>query len=125
MRLLIGLFLVFPLCGCGKAPPVMAGGKPVSHWAETLRAPDPRLRKKAVFKLGNIGATEAMAFPALVKALSDSDARVRCEAILALVKFGAHAKEAIPDLTAVQQADRDAKVRNYAGRALARIRQEE
>jgi len=38
--------------------------------------------------------------------------------ILALVKCGPAAKETIPELAEVQQNDRDAKVRDYAAKAL-------
>jgi HEAT repeat protein len=122
MRLLIALFLVVLLSGCGKAQPALSGGKPVSYWTAALRDPDPRLRRKAVFKLGNVGPTDATVFPAVREALRDGDARVRCEAILALLKFGPEAKEAIPDLTGVQQRDPDKKVRSYAAKALEKMR---
>jgi HEAT repeat protein len=124
MRLLIGLFLVVLLSGCGKGQPPVAGGKPVSYWAAALHDPDPRQRKKAVFKLGNVGPMDATVFPALRAALRDRDASVRCEAILAILKFGPDAKEAIPDLTGVQQHDGDGKVRSYAAKALEKIREQ-
>src|SRR6516165_3376545 len=87
------LWLVLPalvvlVSGCGKAEkPLMAGGKPVGYWVEALRGPDARLRKQAAFKLGNVGPADPSAFPALLGALKDPDARVRCEVILALLKF--------------------------------------
>ena len=85
----------------------------------------PRLRKKAVFKWGNIGSSDATVFPALIEALRDSDARVRCEAILAVLKLDAEAKQAMPPLTDVQRHDRDPKVRRYAAKAVAKLREED
>src|SRR5689334_10868552 len=99
---LIGAGLALMVTGCGHAPPTLAGGKPVSYWVEELKNPDPKLRKTAVAKLGNVGSTDPAAFPAVCEALKDSDAAVRREAILALVKFGAAAREAIPTLTGLQ-----------------------
>ena len=57
-----------------------------------------------------------------VEALKDADARVRSEAVLALVKFGPDAREAVPALMEVQQRDRDALVRAQAGKALEKLR---
>ncbi|HMF12214.1 MAG TPA: HEAT repeat domain-containing protein, partial [Gemmataceae bacterium] len=74
------------------------------------------------FKLGNVGASEAEILPAITAALKDSDAAVRREAILALVKFGADAKPVVPILAELRQHDRDAQVRKYAGLALDRLR---
>jgi HEAT repeat protein len=95
----------------------MAGGK----WAEALRDPDAKLRKKAAFTLGNIGPSDPAVLPALIGALEDADAGVRCEAILSLLKCGPAAKEALPALAEVQQRDRDAQVRSCAARALAKL----
>ena len=115
--MLIGLILI-PLCGCSKAPPTMAGSK----WAAVLRDPDPKLRKKAVFTLGNIGPSDPVVLPALLEALKDANADVRCEAILALVKYGPGAKDAIPVLTEVQAKERDATARAYAAEALEKLK---
>jgi HEAT repeat protein len=111
------------LSGCSPAPPTLAGGKPVSYWIEALKAPDRKLRKKAAFKLGNAGPTDPAVLPALTRALQDKDAGVRSATILALLKFGAGAQEAIPALTQVQQQDRDRKVRTDAAQALAKLRE--
>jgi HEAT repeat protein len=106
-------------CGCGRATPTLAGGKPVSHWVQALQSPDAATRKHAVTKLGNVGRADPEAFPALLGALKDRDAAVRREAILAVMKAGPDAKEAVPVLTELQQKDRDSQVRTYAARALA------
>jgi HEAT repeat protein len=105
------------LGGCGKTPPKLAEGK----WTDALRAPDTKLRKKAAFKLGNIGRSNPTVLPALIGALNDADAGVRCETILSLVKIGPQAKKAIPQLTEVQQHDNDETVRTYAARALEKL----
>ncbi len=114
-------FLAVLMCGCGKSEPPLSGGKPVSHWIEALKGPDPKQRKTAAFKLGNVGTIDPTVLPALSKALQDADAGVRCEAILALVKCVPEAKKAIPDLTELQKKDRDAKVRDYAAKALEKL----
>jgi HEAT repeat protein len=95
----------------------MAGDK----WARALHDRDARVRKKAAFTLGNIGPTHPAVLPALIGALKDDDPEVRTTAILALVKFGRDATEAVPTLTEVQRGDTDDRVRAYAGKALAKI----
>jgi HEAT repeat protein len=120
-----GLILILAAllaAGCGKAAPTLAGGKPVGHWVESLRAPDPRLRREAAFKLGNVGPADPAALPALTAALRDRDAAVRREAILALLKCGPEAREAVPTLAELRQHDPDAQVRACAARAVDRLR---
>jgi HEAT repeat protein len=117
MRGVLLVILLLSLSGCGRAQTTMAGGK----WAEALRAPDTKLRKKAAFTLGNIGPSDPAVLPALIGALKDNDARVRCEVILALLKCGPAAEEAVPILTAIRQHDPEAKVRDYAASALKKI----
>jgi len=122
MRLLIRVcVLAVLLSGCNRERPMVAGGKPVSHWVEALKEPDARLRKTAVSKLGNVGPADEAVLPALLRALADTDAAVRREAILALMKYGPGAREAIPKLSELRQKDRDAQVRNYAARALQKL----
>jgi hypothetical protein len=117
----LALLLALGVMGCGKAPPTLAGGKPVRYWVEALQDPDAKVRKKAASKLGNVGSADPAALPALLGALSDREATVRCEAILALVKFGPSASEALPKLADLKQHDRDARVRLYAGKAVERL----
>src|SRR5258708_1569651 len=114
MKLLpLAALSLFFLTGCSKAPPhTLAGGKPVSNWVELLQnSSDAKLRQEAAFKLGNVGPSEPAAFPALLGALKDRDAAVRSEAILALVKFGPAALDAVPTLTELRDGDDDPKVR--------------
>ncbi len=119
------LLLVF-LIGCGKHPPTMAGGKPVSHWVEELQtSPDTKVRKEAAFKLGNVGPSDPTAFPALVGALKDRDASVRAEVIRSVVKFESGAAEAVPALTELREHDPDPKVRTNAKKALEKLQHRE
>jgi HEAT repeat protein len=115
--------LAATVAGCGKPPaPTLAGGKPVAHWVEAARGPDPRARKEAVFKLGNVGPADPTAFPAVTGALRDANPIVRREAILALLKFGPQAREAVPTLEELVHRDPDDRVRTSAAKALARLR---
>src|SRR6516162_3731822 len=113
------VILLLPLCGCGRTQPTMAGGK----WAEALRDPDPKVRKKAAFTLGNIGPSDLAVLPALLGAMKDSDPQVRSEVILALVKYGPQAQQAVPQLTEMRDRDPDAKCRNYASKALEKLKE--
>jgi len=121
-RLLIALVGAVFLSGCGQAPPIQAGGKPVTYWVGALQDADPNIRKTAVFKLGNVGSTNSAVVPALLGACSDAEPRVRCEAILALMKCDPAAKEAIPVLRELRQ-DPDERVRTYAGKGLSKLEQ--
>jgi HEAT repeat protein len=111
------LVILFCLGGCGTSHPPLAGRK----WADIVRAPDAKLRRKAAFTLGNIGPSDPAVIPALMGALQDRDAAVRCEAVLALLKCGVEAKPAVPVLTQLGQRDPDPKVRSYAVRAAERL----
>jgi HEAT repeat protein len=121
MRAFSWIALAVLLSGCARPAPMLAGGKPVAHWVEALKDPDPGVRKTAAFKLGNVGPADAAACPALLAALQDRDPQVRCEVILALLKCGREANDAIPTLRQVRQYDWDARVRDYATRALAKL----
>jgi HEAT repeat protein len=114
--------LAVTAAGCGKTPPTLAGGEPVAYWVEALHGPDVKLRKKAAFKLGNVGPADPAALPALIGALKDPAPTVRYEAVLALVKFGPAAREALPVLGEMERHDRDRAVRCGAAAALAKIR---
>jgi HEAT repeat protein len=121
MRLITAAVLVISLAGCTTTPAPDSGAR-VRHWIETLRQPDAKQRKQAAFKLGNLGLTDpATVVPALIGALRDEDAGVRSEAILALLKCGPTAKDALPQLSEVQRKDGDVQVRSYAAKALAKI----
>ncbi len=104
--------------GCGPATPTLSGGKPVSHWVQTLNDADPKKREEAVEKLGNVGPADPAAYPALAGALKDPSPRVRGAAILGLARGGSAAKAAEPALQDLKEHDPDAGVRDYAARAL-------
>jgi len=122
-RVFVPLLAVL-LSSCSKERPMLAGGKPVSHWVEALKGPDAKLRKTAVTKLGNVGPADEVVLPALLGALEDTDAAVRREAILALMKYGPGAREAVPRLVDLKRRDRDAQVRSYAARAVEKLERE-
>jgi HEAT repeat protein len=111
------------IVGCSQDQP-LAGGKPVAHWVEALRAPDAKVRKQAAVKLGNVGASDPAVLPALLGALEDRDAGVRCEVILALTKCGPAARDAEPTLTRMRDQDPSPRVRDFAGRALEKLQAE-
>lgn len=121
MRMLVLLVLALAATGCGKPGPTLAGGKPIEDWVKALQHPDAKTRKIAAMKLGNVGPAHPAAFPALLDALKDRDAAVRCDVILALVKFGPDAKDALPALDQIRKNDANAKVRDYASKALQKI----
>ena len=123
MRLLVlSLLLLSLIAGCSRQPEhVLAGGKSVEERLAALKNNDPKVRKEAVEKLGNVGPGDAHVVPALQEALADKDARVRTASILALVKCGAAAAPAVPALTELQTKDADRKVRDYAKEALIAI----
>ncbi len=113
--------IAIALSGCGRSGPKFAGGKPMSYWLQALQTGDAKQRQKAVFKLGNAGATDPVVLPAVIADLKDRDPAVRCEAILAVVKNGRGASAAIPALTELQQRDPNTQVRSYATRARAKL----
>src|SRR5262249_42761296 len=117
---LVGLTVL--TCGCGRQPPTLAGGKPVEYWTQEMKSPNAKARRHAVAKLGNVGVADTAMGPSFCAALNDSDAGVRGEAILGLMKCGPAAADAIPALAALQAKDRDAHVREYAGKALEKLR---
>jgi HEAT repeat protein len=122
MRSLVITVVAISFCGCGSNVTPPDTGARVRHWIETLRKPEAKLRKEAAFKLGNLGNTDpGLVVPALTAALKDADPAVRCEAILALLKCRDAARNTVPELSEIQRNDDDAKVREYAGKALAKI----
>jgi HEAT repeat protein len=120
LLLALGAGAALLLGGCGKQEPPTAGGKSVGHWVEALKDPDPRKRQRAAKKLGNVGAADPAAVPALAAALKDRDPKVRAEAALALLRVGPDAREAVPALKEAAR-DRDPAVRSCAARALEKV----
>jgi HEAT repeat protein len=122
MKNLVLAILLIGILGCGQSEPTLAGGKPVSYWIDSMHSPDATLRKKAMMKLGNVGPTDPAVKPVLLEALKDGDAAVRKEAIAALMKYGADAKEALPTLTEMAVKDANGEVRASANKAVQRLR---
>jgi len=120
MRKFCVLVLAGMLAGCGASQPTTIHGQAVSYWVQALQDHDTRARKKAVEALGNVGAADPAAIPALIGALKDNDAGVRAAATLALLKIGPAAQDATDALTEAQK-DKDQKVRDLAAKALQRI----
>ncbi len=109
--------------GCGGEPrsPMLAGGREVKSWVEALRDPNPQVRRRAVLKLGNVGDADPAVPAALAEALKDSDALVRRDAIPAVVKLSNPGEAIVTQLQAMSQDDGDARVRELAGKALAKL----
>ena len=53
---LIAGLLIAGAAGCGKTEaPLTAGGRPVSHWLDELKKPDPKARRKAGLRASECG----------------------------------------------------------------------
>jgi HEAT repeat protein len=119
----IGLSVLL-IAGCaGNSGPPLAHGKPVEHWVQSLKDPEPRARKRAADVLGNIGASDPAVVGGLAAAVQDRDRSVREAAVQALVKMGPAAKEAEGALT-IASKDGDPRVRALAVKGLERLRSE-
>lgn len=113
--------------GCGKSPELLSvSGKPIEFWLDALKAAntDAKQRLKAVHALSNVGRAHPKAIPALIEALEQTDPAVRGEVVLALLKIGPSAKEALAALDRVSQSDKDTQVRGFAEMAIKAIRGE-
>ena len=86
-----------------------------------MQSADPKTRRHAIEKLGNVGPENPAILPALRDALADRDPQVRAEAIVALMKCGKAASEAVPTLYELQTKDSSPLVREYASKALAKL----
>jgi len=121
MRFSMLLLSLILLAGCSRPPSMTTvHGKTVEHWVSALSDKDAKCRRKAAQVLGNVGASDPTAIPALTAALRDRDPQVRAESVLSLLKIGPAAKDAVAALTALRN-DRDVTVRTYAAKALDRI----
>jgi HEAT repeat protein len=109
------------IAGCRQAQPPLAGGKPFDYWLREAASTDARKRAEAMSKLGNIGDADVRVYPALLVGAADPDHRVRCQAILALVKLPDPTGRSRSLLADIEQHDRDKRVRQYAAKALTML----
>lgn len=115
MRVRSGLLLVCLLASAG-----CAREKTTDELLDDLKAPGERERVIAVRSLPGRSKDAARIVPALIEALKDTEPDIRRSAALGLRSFGPEAKDAIAPLQKAL-ADRDARVREAARLALARI----
>lgn len=118
------LVLAMASLGCGnqEIAPIKAGGRDVAAWVADLHHRDPRVRRQAVLKLGNIGDADPAVSPAIGDALSDRDPLVRRDAIFATVKLKTPPPAVLDQLFRMGESDRDPKLRDIASRALAKLK---
>ncbi len=119
LMVLLGLAACGNGCQSEERGPTLSGGREVKSWVAALRDPKPTVRRQAVLKLGNVGDADASVADALAEALEDSDAQVRHDAVLAVVKLrkpGAAIKARIDTMS---REDKDPRVRDVSTRALA------
>jgi HEAT repeat protein len=110
----LGLLLCLLACaGCGKK-------KSTDDLIADLKSPQEKDRLIAVRLLPERKAEASKVVPALIDALKGNESDVRLSAAIGLGYFGEQAKDAIPALQAAQR-DRDARIREAAGKALSRI----
>jgi HEAT repeat protein len=125
MRIFIFVLLATTvmMSGCRRDEhgPLLAGGREVSSWVAALDDPKPLVRRQAVLKLGNVGDADPAAAAALASALRDSDAMVRRDAVHAVVKLKRPAEETLARLREMNRSDPDLTVRDFAGKALAKL----
>ncbi len=121
--ILIALFGAAALSGCGgqERGPVLAGGREVKSWVADLHSPKVQVRRQAVLKLGNVGDEDPTVADALAEALRDTDALVRCDAILAVVKLKQPGAAIKDQLESMNKSDKNARARDLAGKALVRL----
>jgi HEAT repeat protein len=113
-RTRLALLLCLLACaGCGKK-------KSTDDLIADLKSPQEKDRLIAVRLLPERKGDAAKVVPALIDALKGNESDVRLSAAIGLGYFGEQAKDAIPALQAAQH-DRDARIREAAGKALSRI----
>jgi HEAT repeat protein len=122
LRLTWILICAAAIAGCGQNEAPLAGGKTIGHWIQAAGDPNVEVRLVAITKLGNAGNADPEVLPTLTAALKDRDAHVRREAIVAIFKYGPGAEPAADALAIAQNTDPNPKVREYASRALQKMR---
>ena len=110
-------FVLLPcLLTCGGC----AREKSTAQLLEDVKGAEERDRLAAVRLLPQRKGDAAQTVPALIEALKAKESDVRWSAAIGLGYYGEEAKDAIPALQAAQR-DRDARIREAAGKALTRI----
>jgi HEAT repeat protein len=97
---------------------MLAGGREVKSWVAAISDPNPKVRRQAVLKLGNVGDADPTVAEALTRALGDSDALVRHDAVLAVVKLRKPGSAIKDRLETMSRGDKDGRVRDVATKAL-------
>lgn len=116
MRVRTRSVLLLCLLACGGC----SKQKSTDELIQDLKSSQERDRLIAVRLLPERKADAAKVVPALIEALKDKGNDVRLSAAIGLGYFGPEARDAILSLQAAQK-DRDARVREAAGKALSRI----
>ncbi len=116
-------FVLFSAAGCSSSEqtPMLAGGREVNSWLVALHDPQPKVRRQAVLKLGNVGDADPAAAEGLADALRDTDALIRSDAVLAIAKLTKPSETILAQLRVMSGSDRDARVRDYAQKAIKRF----
>jgi HEAT repeat protein len=110
-------FVLLPcLLACGGC----SSEKSTTQLLADLKGSQERDRLIAVRLLPQRKGDAAQVVPALIEALKDKENDIRWSAAIGLGSFGEQAKDAVPALQTAQR-DRDARVREAAGKALSRI----
>lgn len=118
-RLVGSLAILVVQAGCSREEPQYLG-RPLSHWAEQLKAEFPEERRKAAEAFVVLGSSGASAVPALEELLHDRDPDVRIAVLDALTSIGPEGQPAAPAVVELL-ADQDERVRYNAAEALGRI----
>jgi HEAT repeat protein len=108
-------------CAARDETPMLAGGREVQSWLTALHDPDPKVRRQALLKLGNVGDADPDVEQGLAGALRDVDAQVRRDAVFAVVKLQQPGEEIIGQLAAMSREDNEPDIRDVALRALAKL----
>ncbi len=91
----------------------------MKSWVAELHDVQPRVRRQAVLKLGNVGDADPTVEAALAEALRDTDVIVRRDAIRAVAKLAKASETIIEQLATMSRNDPDTLAKDYAKRALA------
>jgi hypothetical protein len=103
---------------CARADP---GGREVKAWVADLSSPEPRARRQAVLKLGNVGDDDPAAADALAGSLDDPDPLARRDAILAVAKLKKPSAAIRGRLETLSRSDEDPRARDLARKAVVRL----